>query len=85
MGIGVVACTYSPCTRLTCPASFSGGDWTLMHSDWALASCFLKTAGIGPTEALMNGALCCIQWCCISAPTRHAASLGLVPLQGTSS
>ena len=56
MGIVVVACTFSTCTRLTSPSCFSGGDWTFMHSDWALASCFLKTAGIGPTEALLNGA-----------------------------
>ena len=64
MGVGMVACTCSLKTnfaglRLTHPASFSGGDWTMMHSDWALASCFLKTAGIGPIEALINGALYC--------------------------
>ena len=54
----MLAVAFIPSTKLTSPALISGGDWALMHSDWAMGSCIEKTAGIGPTKAMLNGVPC---------------------------
>ena len=78
----MLAVTSIPSTNLTSSALFSGGDWTLMHSDWAMGSCIEKTAGIGATKAMLNGVPRCATVLRDCLPlTREATSLGLVFLQ----